>query len=46
MADNGYKHGEMDITTHQKTFEGFMRWSVRIGIVCILVILFLAIYAS
>ena len=45
MADHSYKHGEMDITTQEKTFDGFMRWVTRIGIVCILVVLFLAIYA-
>ncbi|MBF9030716.1 aa3-type cytochrome c oxidase subunit IV [Rhodobacterales bacterium HKCCE3408] len=45
MADHQYKHGEMDVTDQEKTFAGFMKWVVRIGIVCILIVLFLAIYA-
>lgn len=45
MADTEHKHGEMDITEQEKTFNGFMRWSVNIGIVCILVVLFLAVFA-
>ena len=45
MADGDYKHGEMDITQQEKTFNGFMRYSVNIGIVCIAIIIFLAIFA-
>ena len=45
MADDDYKRGEMDITTQQKTFDGFIRWSVNIGIACIAVVVFLAIFA-
>jgi len=45
MADDDYKHGEMDIKDQEKTFSGFMRWSVNIAIVCIVIILFLAIFA-
>jgi hypothetical protein len=33
MADDDYKHGEMDITAQEKTFDGFMRYVVNIGIV-------------
>ncbi|MCU4651345.1 aa3-type cytochrome c oxidase subunit IV [Roseibacterium sp. SDUM158016] len=46
MADNDYKRGEMDISQQEKTFFGFMRWTVNIAIVCILIILFLAIFAT
>jgi hypothetical protein len=46
MADDDYKHGEMDITAQEKTFDGFMRYVVNIGIVCIVIIIFLAIFAS
>ena len=46
MAEQPYKHGEMNIEDQQKTFDGFVRWAVRIGAVCIAVILFLAIYAQ
>ncbi|MBF9059709.1 aa3-type cytochrome c oxidase subunit IV [Rhodobacterales bacterium HKCCSP123] len=45
MAENHHKHGEMDISAQEKTFAGFMRWTVNIGIVCILIILFLAVFA-
>jgi small-conductance mechanosensitive channel len=45
MADNDYKHGEMNITEQEKTFDGFMRYVVNIGIVCIAIIIFLAIFA-
>ena len=45
MADNDYKHGEMDITEQEKTFDGFMKWTVNIGIFCIMVVIFLAIFA-
>ncbi len=45
MAENHHKHGEMDITDQEKTFAGFMRWTVNIGIVCILIVLFLAVFA-
>jgi hypothetical protein len=45
MADNDYKRGEMDITEQEKTFAGFMRMSVNVGIVVIAIIIFLAIFA-
>ncbi|MCU0910221.1 MAG: aa3-type cytochrome c oxidase subunit IV [Rhodobacteraceae bacterium] len=44
MAD--YKPGEMDIREHEKTFEGFVRWSVRVTIFSIGVLIFLAIFNS
>jgi small-conductance mechanosensitive channel len=46
MADDDYKHGEMDISAQEKTFDGFMRYVVNIGIVCIAIIIFLAIFAT
>ncbi len=45
MADDDYKHGEMDITDQEKTFNGFMRYSMNIGIACIVIIIFLAVFA-
>jgi hypothetical protein len=45
MADKSHKHGEMDITEQEKTFAGFMRWSVNIAIVCIAIVIFLALFA-
>lgn len=44
MAD--YKHGEMDVTTQEKTFHGFVIWVRNVAIVSILVLIFLAIFNS
>lgn len=41
-----HKHGEMDVTTQEKTFEGFMRWVSYGAIVSILILIFLAIFNS
>lgn len=41
-----HKHGSMDITEHEKTFDGFIRWSVRVGAVSIGILIFLAIFNS
>ena len=41
-----HKHGDMDVTEQQTTFEGFMRWVTNGAIVCILVLIFLAIFNS
>lgn len=45
MADNEYKRGEMDVTDQEKTFSGFMRTSVNVGIVVVAILIFLAIFA-
>lgn len=45
MAEKQHKHGEMDITEQEKTFSGFIRWSVNVGIACIVIVIFLAIFA-
>lgn len=44
MSD--YKHGSMNIEEQEKTFEGFIRWSVRVAAVSIGVLIFLAIFNS
>ena len=44
MAD--HKHGEMDVSTQEKTFVGFVTWSKNVAIVSILVLIFLAIFNS
>lgn len=44
MAD--YKPGEMDIREQEKTFDGFVRWSVRVAVASIAVLIFLAIFNS
>ena len=47
MADHSeHKHGEMDITTQEKTFEGFMKWSTNVAIISILIVIGLAIFAT
>jgi hypothetical protein len=47
MADqDDYKHGEMDTTEQEKTFDGFMKMSTNVAIFSILVVVFLAIFAT
>ncbi|SHH66041.1 aa3-type cytochrome c oxidase subunit IV [Marivita hallyeonensis] len=41
-----HKHGTMDIKAQEKTFEGFVRWSVRVVVFSIAVLIFLAIFNS
>lgn len=41
-----FKHGSMDVTEHEKTFEGFVKWSVRVAIFTIAILLFLAVFNS
>ncbi|MFU1478977.1 aa3-type cytochrome c oxidase subunit IV [Roseovarius sp. C7] len=41
-----YKHGEMDVTVQEKTFEQFIKWTMRVGIFSIAVLIFLAIFNS
>lgn len=41
-----YKHGEMDITEQTKTFEGFMTFVTRSVIAILVVVVFLAIFAT
>lgn len=38
-----YKHGEMDIRDHQKTFAGFVRVSTWVCIVSIGILIFMAL---
>lgn len=44
MAD--HKHGEMDITVQEETFNGFIKATIRVVVVCIAVLIFLAIFNS
>ena len=41
-----HKHGEMDVTTQEETFAGFMTWVKNVTIICILVLIFLAVFNS
>ena len=45
MAKNEHNHGSMDISEQEKTFDGFMTWSMRVGAVSIAVVIFLALFA-
>lgn len=44
MSD--HKHGEMDITEQEKTFEGFVKVSIWVAGISIGVLLFLAVFNS
>ncbi len=44
MAEQ-HKHGEMDITEHEKTFAGFIRASMWVAGVSLGILIFLAIFA-
>lgn len=41
MSD--HKHGEMDISVQEKTFEGFIKFSTRVAIFSILLLIFIAL---
>lgn len=41
-----YKHGSMDIEAQEKTFAGFMRWTMNSVIVILAVIIFMAIFLT
>ncbi len=38
-----HKHGEMDTTEQEKTFDGFITWSTRVAIFSICVLIFMAL---
>ena len=39
-----HKHGDMDITTQEKTFEGFVNFVIRTVIVILVAVILLAIF--
>lgn len=41
-----HKHGEMDTSVQEKTFEGFVNWTKWSVIVITGIVVFLAIFAS
>ncbi len=41
-----HEHGRMDISVQEKTFEGFITWSVRVAVASIAILLFLAVFNS
>ncbi len=46
MAEQEHKHGSMDITEHQKTFEGFVSWTIRTVVVIFVIVIFLALFGA
>jgi len=38
-----HKHGEMDITAQERTFEGFVRFAVWTAAISILILIFIAL---
>lgn len=45
MAEE-HKQGSMDITEQEKTFEGFMKWTINSIIVIFFIAVFLAIFRT
>ncbi|MBV7394718.1 aa3-type cytochrome c oxidase subunit IV [Mameliella sediminis] len=41
-----HKHGSMDITVQEKTFEGFINFTIRSVIVILCIVIFMAIFNS
>lgn len=41
-----HKHGEMDITEHERTFDGFLKFWVYVFSAAIGILIFLAIFNS
>ena len=41
-----HKHGEMDISVQEKTFEGFVNFTIKSVIVILAIVVFLAVFNS
>jgi hypothetical protein len=41
-----HKHGSMDTSAQEAAFDGFIRWSIRITVVSIAVLTYLAIFRT
>jgi len=41
-----HKHGEMDTTTHEKTFDAFMKWTNWSVILILAVLILMAIFIT
>lgn len=39
-----HKHGSMDTTTQEKTFEGFINFTIRVVMVILVLVIFMAIF--
>ena len=43
MGEQKHEHGTMDVTAQEKTFAGFMSWTVWTCVVIAIVLIFLAV---
>ncbi|MBL4750877.1 MAG: aa3-type cytochrome c oxidase subunit IV [Amylibacter sp.] len=41
-----HTHGEMNVAAQENTFDGFIRWMIRIASISIAILVFLAIFNS
>lgn len=41
-----HKHGSMDVTEHEKTFDGFITVTIRAVIVILGIVIFMAVFNS
>lgn len=41
-----HKHGDMDVQDQEKTFDGFMRWTMRTVIAIIVLFIWMAIFIT
>lgn len=41
-----HEHGSMNVDEQNATFDGFIRWSIRISVVSIAVLIFMALVNS
>ncbi len=44
MADTDHKHGEMEITDQENTYNGFIKFLVNGTIACLVVVIVLALF--
>ena len=41
-----HTHGTMDTAEQERTFDGFIKWSIRVSVISIGILVFLAIFNS
>ncbi|SFC92772.1 aa3-type cytochrome c oxidase subunit IV [Tropicimonas isoalkanivorans] len=46
MADNAHSHGNMDVSTQEKTFDGFIYLVTRAAIGCVVLLLIAALFGA
>jgi hypothetical protein len=44
MAEEVHSHGDMDISTQEKTFDGFIHLVTRAAIACVVALILLALF--